>query len=75
MLGRRIPRNGVFKQNTLSIFWCAEAMLRSAGFEITAHPEAEVYICRRRPLSPEGRAARQVFGEGAMSPPGRSRDG
>ncbi len=27
---------------------CAEAMLRSAGFEITAHPEEEVYICRRR---------------------------
>jgi tRNA (mo5U34)-methyltransferase len=26
---------------------CAEAMLRSAGFEITAHPEAEVYLCRR----------------------------
>jgi tRNA (mo5U34)-methyltransferase len=26
---------------------CAEAMLRSAGFEITAHPEEEVYICRR----------------------------
>jgi len=26
---------------------CAEAMLRSAGFEITAHPEPEVYICRR----------------------------
>ena len=25
---------------------CAEAILRSAGFEITAHPEAEVYICR-----------------------------
>ena len=25
---------------------CAEAMLRSAGFEITAHPEAEVYVCR-----------------------------
>ncbi len=25
---------------------CAEAMLRSAGFEITAHPEAEVYFCR-----------------------------
>lgn len=24
----------------------AEALLRSAGFEITAHPEAEVYICR-----------------------------
>jgi tRNA (mo5U34)-methyltransferase len=27
---------------------CAEAMLRSAGFEIVAHPEAEVYICRRQ---------------------------
>lgn len=26
---------------------CAEAMLRSAGFEITAHPEAEVFLCRR----------------------------
>jgi tRNA (mo5U34)-methyltransferase len=26
---------------------CAEAMLRSAGFAIEAHPEAEVYICRR----------------------------
>jgi tRNA (mo5U34)-methyltransferase len=29
---------------------CMEAMLRSAGFEITAHPEAEVYICRRAAL-------------------------
>jgi tRNA (mo5U34)-methyltransferase len=27
---------------------CAEAMLRSAGFEITAHPEEEVFLCRRR---------------------------
>jgi tRNA (mo5U34)-methyltransferase len=26
---------------------CAEAMLRSAGFEIADHPEAEVFICRR----------------------------
>jgi len=25
---------------------CAEAMLRSAGFEIEAHPEAEVFVCR-----------------------------
>ncbi|MBD0352879.1 MAG: TIGR04290 family methyltransferase [Flavisolibacter sp.] len=29
---------------------CMEAMLRSAGFEITAHPEQEVYICRRTEL-------------------------
>lgn len=28
----------------------AEAMLRSAGFEIADHPEDEVYICRRREL-------------------------
>jgi tRNA (mo5U34)-methyltransferase len=26
---------------------CVEAMLRSAGFVITAHPEEEVYICKR----------------------------
>src|SRR5579864_6658097 len=31
---------------------CAEAMLRSSGFEIMDHPEEEVYICRRR--SPRG---------------------
>lgn len=29
---------------------CTEAMLRSAGFHIAAHPEAEVYICR--PVDP-----------------------
>ena len=27
---------------------CAEAMVRSAGFDITGHPEEEVYICKRR---------------------------
>lgn len=27
---------------------CAEAMLRSAGFDIESHPEDEVYICKRR---------------------------
>lgn len=26
---------------------CVEAMLRSAGFVITAHPEDEVYLCRK----------------------------
>lgn len=34
---------------------CVEAMLRSAGFEITAHPEKEVYLCR--PVSRSGEAA------------------
>jgi tRNA (mo5U34)-methyltransferase len=28
---------------------CAEAMLRSSGFEILEHPEAEVYLCRINP--------------------------
>lgn len=43
---------------------CAEAMLRSAGFVITDHPEDEVYICRVAdapahtvPLTPERRPA------------------
>jgi tRNA (mo5U34)-methyltransferase len=35
---------------------CVEAMLRSAGFEITDHPEEEVYICRSVP-APEGAGA------------------
>jgi tRNA (mo5U34)-methyltransferase len=45
---------------------CAEAMLRSAGFEISAHPEAEVYICR--PIAnEEGRAVYPFRSEGAPS--------
>ena len=35
---------------------CAEAMLRSAGFAITSHPEPEVYICQRV-AAPAGAAA------------------
>jgi tRNA (mo5U34)-methyltransferase len=35
---------------------CAEAMLRSAGFAIEAHPEEEVYICRTV-AAPEGAGA------------------
>jgi len=38
---------------------CAEAMLRSAGFEILSHPEEEVYLCR--PAGAPG-------GEGAVYP-------
>lgn len=38
---------------------CAEAMLRSSGFDILRHPEEEVYICR---------AARAPQGEGAVYP-------
>jgi tRNA (mo5U34)-methyltransferase len=31
---------------------CMEAMLRAAGFTIEAHPEDEVYLCRRADLDP-----------------------
>ena len=42
---------------------CAEAMLRSAGFEIVAHPEQEVYLCRRgRIVDQEPRAVYPVRG-------------
>ena len=43
---------------------CAEAMLRSAGFAITAHPETEVYICRR---------ATRPYPSGAVYPARRGR--
>jgi tRNA (mo5U34)-methyltransferase len=35
---------------------CVEAMLRSAGFAIDAHPEDEVYLCRWQPVAipPDG---------------------
>lgn len=35
---------------------CSEAMLRSSGFAIEAHPEEEVYVCRWQPLAtpPDG---------------------
>jgi len=35
---------------------CAEAMLRASGFEIAAHPEEEVYVCRRV-AAPDGAGA------------------
>jgi tRNA (mo5U34)-methyltransferase len=33
---------------------CVEAMLRSAGFAITAHPEAEVYLCHPAEIAETG---------------------
>lgn len=36
---------------------CVEAMLRSAGFDVAAHPEEEVYFCRWRPLAEGSLAA------------------
>ncbi len=40
---------------------CSEAMLRSAGFAIVAHPEAEVYVCRRRELKAAPDGPRAVY--------------
>ncbi|MBA3324894.1 MAG: TIGR04290 family methyltransferase [Rhodobacteraceae bacterium] len=44
---------------------CVEAMLRSAGFAIVGHPEAEVYLCR---------PAATPAGEGAVYPAKGSAD-
>jgi tRNA (mo5U34)-methyltransferase len=41
---------------------CSMALLRSAGFELLARPEPEVYVCRTRPLSPLERELRGVPG-------------
>ena len=38
---------------------CAEAMLRSAGFDVVGRPETEVYVCRR---------AEPLYGPGAVYP-------
>ncbi len=40
---------------------CAEAMLRSSGFEIIGHPEDEVYVCRSVALPPAPDGPRAVY--------------
>jgi tRNA (mo5U34)-methyltransferase len=40
---------------------CVEAMLQSAGFRIEGRPEEEVYLCRRRSLTPEEEQFRAVY--------------
>jgi tRNA (mo5U34)-methyltransferase len=44
---------------------CAEAILRSSGFEIVDHPEAEVYVCRRRELAGGAQAVYPARGDSA----------
>ena len=39
---------------------CVEAMLRSAGFTITEHPEEEVYICSRSDLPDDPQATHKA---------------
>ena len=45
---------------------CAQALLRSAGFEILEQPEAEVFLCRYQPTD-EPLAVYPARGEGAHS--------
>jgi tRNA (mo5U34)-methyltransferase len=40
---------------------CAEAMLRSAGFDILRNAFTEFYVCRRRELDAQERTARAVY--------------
>ncbi len=51
---------------------CAEAMLRASGFEIVAHPEQEVYLCRRieLPAAPDGLRAVHPAVPNARTPEG-----
>lgn len=44
---------------------CVEAMLRSSGFMITAHPETEVYVCRRVEAPPGVEAVSPARGKRA----------
>jgi tRNA (mo5U34)-methyltransferase len=40
---------------------CSAAMLRSAGFQVIAHPEEEVFLCRRVELQSEPDDRRAVY--------------
>jgi tRNA (mo5U34)-methyltransferase len=44
---------------------CAEAMLRSAGFEVTEHPEDEVYVCRHGEAPKSAAAVYPARGSGS----------
>lgn len=51
---------------------CSAAMLRSAGFQVMAHPEEEIFVCKRvdLPALPEGRRA--VYPASARRQPQRA---
>ncbi|MGI8772504.1 MAG: TIGR04290 family methyltransferase [Acidobacteriaceae bacterium] len=52
---------------------CVEAMLRSSGFRIESHPEAEVYLCRREPLADAPGDHRAVYPAFASNGSGASK--
>ena len=47
---------------------CSAAMLRSAGFRIVAHPEEEVFLCKRTDLPPGPVGPRAVYPAGGDAP-------
>ena len=47
---------------------CSAAMLRSAGFQVIAHPEEEVFLCRRVELPEGGDMQRAVFSARSRRP-------
>ena len=40
---------------------CSAAMLRSAGFQIVAHPEEEIFLCKRVELPPNAKGSRAAY--------------
>jgi tRNA (mo5U34)-methyltransferase len=40
---------------------CSAAMLRASGFQVIAHPEEEVFLCRRTEVAPGGDTQRAVY--------------
>jgi tRNA (mo5U34)-methyltransferase len=47
---------------------CVEAMLRSSGFSIEAHPEDEVYLCRWKPVETPPDGPHCVYPQKAAAP-------
>jgi tRNA (mo5U34)-methyltransferase len=48
---------------------CSAAMLRSAGFQIVAHPEEEVFLCKRAEVPAGAVGPRAVYPARAREPP------
>ena len=40
---------------------CSAAMLRSAGFQVVAHPEEEIFLCKRMDVAPGPEGPRAVY--------------
>jgi tRNA (mo5U34)-methyltransferase len=54
---------------------CSAAMLRTAGFQVLAHPEEEVFLCKRVELPPGPRGLRAVYPARAREEAARTESG